>query len=182
MNTIAIIMNSTDFTSAVYEMIFSGSLKKGGTWGGNECTNNVTYETHYFEAITWLFVCVSMYFVFNLPRQYHEIKNKPIRSNQNHIYDILDKIVAFVLLGLWFQVLYYKIQLKSLVNLLQPCHLSLLGQGFAILSDSSLSTLLSLGTLPFTIGAIGAIAVPATEGLDQPFEKISFFIHITFYW
>jgi hypothetical protein len=78
---------------------------------------------------------------------------------------------------LWLQVLCYKIHLKSLVNLLQPCHLSLLFEGIALLlGDGPLSALMTIISLPITIGAVAALANPATEGLDFFLEKEAFFV------
>jgi hypothetical protein len=70
----------------------------------------------------------------------------------------------------------YKINLKSLVNLLQPCHLSLLLNGCAVAFDGLPGLLCTIIGLPLSIGAVMALAFPATEGLDQPFEELSFFI------
>jgi hypothetical protein len=69
-----------------------------------------------------------------------------------------------------------KINHKSLAYLLQPCHLSLLLNGGAVNFDGLPSLLCTIIGLPLSIGAVMALAFPATEGLDQPFEELSFFI------
>lgn len=125
-----------------------------------------------------------MFYVFDfkstvllMHKKHQELLKQCSTTKQSKIFSIFDKIFLFLHFGMWFQILYYKINLKSLVNLLQPCYLTILWEGIAILTNKSISTFMSFTVIPLTLGAIGALAVPATEGLDQPFEEISFFIH-----
>jgi hypothetical protein len=174
------------FTDDLHTLIFSGSLKKGGTWGGPTCAAYVPLDVHYYETIAWILLCFLLYKLLNLSsviayiQSCHRrcVSSASTEKSSSSIWSILDGMVLIVTFGLWFQVLYYKIRIQSLVNLLQPCHLSLLWQSLSILLSgrSALSYFLALITLPMTIGAVAALAVPATEGLDQPFEKISFFV------
>jgi len=84
--------------------------------------------------------------------------------------------MGLVMIGMWLQVFYYKYNIKSLVNLLQPCHVILLLQGVALLSNEYIGSLISVLTLPFITGASLAILFPDTTGLTQPFEETSYWI------
>lgn len=163
----------------VHEMIFSGGIKKGGTWGGPQCAASVPLDVHYYETAAWILVAVVMFFIFDFPsyiRNIYKESKHSFKEATHWLVAFLEKILAIIHFGMWFQILYYKVNLRSLVNLLQPCHLALFLQGLALVDRSPMSTILTLVTLPMTIGAVGALIVPATEGLDQPFEEISFFI------
>ena len=171
-------MSVSDF---VYEMIFSGGIKKGGTWGGPTCAAAVPYDAHLLETGIWCVGSVVLYFVLDIRKFVKDIANesnlyfKAKRSNS--VQNVLDVIFMFFHFCFFFQVVLYKINLKSLINLLQPCYLSLLLGGLSISCKGSTGVLITIANMPLAIGAATALAWPATEGLDQPFEEISFFIH-----
>jgi hypothetical protein len=165
----------------LHDHIFSGGIKKGGTWGGPVCRDAVPLNVHVWEVALW---CVFSYFL-NLMQAFPsfclELRRKAMHESTDRLITklglLLDMLFASTHLGLWLLVLYYKINLRSLVNLLQPCHLTLLAQGLAIVVGGPSGAILTLILLPMTlIGASGALAMPATAGLDQPFETESFFI------
>lgn len=168
------------WSDAIHEMIFSGGIKKGGTWGGPVCAAHIEKNDHIMEIGLWLAVIVVIYFILEIPKLIQTLGAKADRivSEQKRglFWKLCDNVVAFVHFGMWFQVLYYKINLKSLINLLQPCHISLLLNGAAVLFDGLPGLLCTIVGLPLAIGAVSALAFPATEGLDQPYEELSFFI------
>lgn len=90
--------------------------------------------------------------------------------------NILDYAFATVHIGMWLQVIYYKINIMSLVNLLQTCHLILIWEGIALISQNPIKLLLGLFTFNMTTGVLLAFMYPATEGLDQYLEADAFFI------
>lgn len=168
------------FLDNVHYMIFHGSLKKGGTWGGSECANAIPLYVHYFESIAWCIGAIVLYYWFDIAKTVQIIKKKYNaydHSKDPAIFNTLDIAVAALLLGLWGFVLRCKIYIYSLVNLLQPCHLVVIWQAFALLfSNHWISPVLAMMTMTLTIGAVLAVAVPATEGLDLTFEKEHFFL------
>lgn len=172
--------NESGLLYLIHEMIFSGGIKKGGTWGGPVCAAHVPYDSHVSEVLLWVLLSVSIYFTFNIPGIIQSIKKSSQEIGHSCKVSLfwkqVDFLVASIHFGMWLQVLYYKINLKSLVNLLQPCHLSLLLNGSAVLFDGLPGVLCTIIGLPLSIGAVMALAFPATEGLDQPYEKLSFFI------
>jgi hypothetical protein len=70
----------------------------------------------------------------------------------------------------------YKINIKSLINLLQPCHIVLMAQAYALLSNSSTGVIAGLLSLPMVTGSGSALLFPDTSGLDQYFEEPAFWL------
>ena len=89
---------------------------------------------------------------------------------------MLDVFFATLLFGIWFLVLYYKITLHSLINLCQPCHIALFVQGVGVVVGGPEGAVIGILSLPLVVGPIGALIVPALDGLDQPYEQLFFFI------
>lgn len=95
------------------------------------------------------------------------------RSNISIMLDVIFGLLHF---GIWFLVLYYKITLHSLINMCQPCHIALLVQGLGVVWGEPHGTIIGIISLPLLVGPIGALLVPALDGLDQPYEELFFFI------
>lgn len=169
-----------EFLDQVHEMIFSGGLKKGGTWGGPDCTAAVSTSTNVMECSMWCAVIVGIYIWLGIPEVLRELVKKSEKlinqQDQRLFWRKVDFLFATIHGAMWLLVVYYKINLKSLVNLLQPCHLALLAEGVAAAWNGPYVTLVAMLTLPLLTGAVMALAFPATTGLDQPFEETSFFI------
>lgn len=175
--------------SYLHEIIFSGGISKGVTWGGPTCLAAIPYENHIYEMFGWITLSVVMYWGWNLhsywkeglqnARKYCMMSEKVRGVLSLRVQPIADAIFIIAHFGLWLSVLYYKINLKSLVNLLQPCHLLLLLQGVTVALPKSMaaeSAVMSILLLPLVIGPIAAVACPATDGLDQPYEKEGFWV------
>lgn len=165
----------------LHDYIFSGGLKKGGTWGGPECASAVPFEIHVKESVAWTIFIAAIASVFNLSAQFKQLilaGEKSITGYKpSFAWRALDTLFTTIHLAMWVQVLCYKIYLHSLVNLLQPCHLALLALGVSFLLRGPSGAVLSIIVMPMSLlGAISAIAFPATEGLDLFYEKESFFI------
>ena len=160
----------------LHEIIFSGGIKKGGSWGGPACSATLSSQLNLFESALWIIPTVIIYFVIDVPGLLADLslkaRQKPVSKRSG--WQNLDLVFGGIHSLMWLQVLYYKINLRSLVNLLQPCHLALLLQGVAAFQKDEY--FITLATLPWLTGAASALLNPATDGLDQPFEEISFFI------
>jgi hypothetical protein len=79
---------------------------------------------------------------------------------------MLDKLLGSLLLTIFLFLCYYKYNALALCTLLQPCHLILLSQGIALLSDGGWSVVLTLLQLPLMSHTL-ALVFPDTTGLDQ---------------
>lgn len=166
--------------SILHDYIFSGGISKGGSWGGKECQSIVTLEAHSAELLLWFLICAIMLNLCQYKQIYREMVGEAALILKNHqrtiISQALDILFAALHFGIWFLVLYYKITLHSLINLCQPCHIALFVQGVGVLVGGPEGAIIGILSLPLVVGPIGALMVPALDGLDQPYEELFFFI------
>jgi hypothetical protein len=166
--------------SILHDYIFSGGILKGGSWGGKECQSIVTLEAHSAELLLWFLICAIMLSLCQYKQIYREMVEEAALILKNHqrtnISQALDILFAILHFGIWFLVLYYKITLHSLINLCQPCHIALFVQGVGVLVGGPEGAIIGILSLPLVVGPIGALMVPALDGLDQPYEELFFFI------
>ena len=152
----------------LHEYIFVGGIKKGGTWGGIQCYRAIPLDKYILELVIWLFVAGFALTGFELHRYFFSLKRKAKMLLTGHVKStnarVVDAIFASFHFGIWLLVVYYKICLHSLVNLLQPCHLLLLLQGIAIVSADFTGAMLGCLTFPLIVGAALGLMVPATDG------------------
>lgn len=164
----------------LHDYIFSGGILKGGSWGGKECRDIISLESHSIELIVWFLICSVIFKLCKHKEIYHEMVLKADIILRNHrrtsLSQTLDVMFAVLHFGIWFLVLYYKISLHSLINLCQPCHIALFVQGVGVLIGGAQGAIVGILSLPLVIGPIGALIVPALDGLDQPYEELFFFI------
>lgn len=166
--------------STISKCLVTGALEKGGTWGGPECKKSISYETHVLESSMWLFVCFIVFIVFR-PDQKIKVMNDRLRvdlaktsiSSGQRAFEIL---LGSVNIGMYLQLVYYKFNMLSLVNLIQPCHVIMLLQGIALWADGVLGVDIILLLLPVLTGTLFAMIFPDTTGLDQPYEVESYWI------
>ena len=155
------------------ELFAGGTLREGGSWGGQECLAFVPLQVRNMESAAWvcclLAALVSLGFREDVSDLLQRSSLLPFRPTR------LDRLLAVVLLGIWLYVLQSKIRIHSLVNLLQPCHLSLLLHALALTEEGPVSTLISIYSLPLVVGAWGALLVPDVTGLT-PLEARLFFV------
>ncbi|RYH20867.1 hypothetical protein EON65_22255 [archaeon] len=166
--------------STIYKCLVTGALEKGGSWGGPDCKKSISYETHLFESAMWLAVS---FIVFILYRPDKRIKamNKNLRADLvktsvgsgQRAFEIL---LGSIHIGMYLQLVYYKFNMLSLVNLIQPCHVIMLLQGIALWADGVLGVDLILLLLPALTGTLLAMLFPDTSGLDQLWEVESYWI------
>jgi hypothetical protein len=166
----------------LYELIISGGYNKGGSWGGEECARFVPNDIHIKESVVWICFMVFLYCALGFTDKMKQL-NKTIQEEldmiipkRNKAFRYLDIMLGTLAICNWTLVLVYKINLKSLINLLQPCHIVLLAQGFALLSNSSTGVMITLLSLPMVTGSGSAILFPDTSGLDQYLEEPAFWL------
>ena len=168
-------------SEALHDLFFSGALKEGGSWGGPACTASVPLHIHVIEIFAWNSIFFFLYLIFNVSTR---LKNLVYRTRiaaskqltSSTLWKFLDRILLIIHILMWLQVLFYKINKKSLVNLFQPCHLCLIFNSMVLITKPDIGCIVTILTLPLITGGIIAILFPDTTGLDQPFERLGFWI------
>ena len=167
-------------TNVMHDYIFSGGILKGGTWGGKECQGTISLEAHSTEMVLWFLVSIIIYRLCQYKKYHPEMLKEAAAILKNHertkTSQILDVLFSCLHFGIWLLVLYYKITLHSLVNMCQPCHIALFVQGVGAIVGGPHGAVIGIISLPLVVGPIGALLVPALDGLDQPYEQLFFFI------
>jgi hypothetical protein len=162
----------------IHDALAYGALSKG--WGGIDCFNAIPLRTHVLESSFWIGLCVISYYGFNVPKYYKEMVDKiKFDLSQSKIHPFartLEIIVGMIHMFLCLQLVYYKSNISSLINLLQPCHVICLLQGLALLSTDTFGVLVTVFVLPALTGTTAAMIFPETGGLDQPFEMEAYWI------
>lgn len=163
-----------------HDLLVYGALSKEGIWGGPECAKAVSMETHIYESACWILLSIVTYYLFNCPKYLSDLKKtitlELAATKQHPVLRFLECTVGSVHLLMFFQLIYYKFNISSLINLFQPCHVILLLQGLALFSDGVFGMLVAIFILPSLTGTMLAMLFPATEGLDQPFEMEAYWI------
>lgn len=164
----------------VVDLLAYGALKNGGSWGGIDCYNHVSLDTHILEDSIVLTILAVMFYVLRIDSIYSTVVSNihfQLKNSRVPMLEyVIDKLLAVVLIGMYVQLIIYKWNISSLINLVQPCHVILLLQGIAVNSNGSLGILISMFILPSLIGTLLAMLVPDTTGLDQLFERDSYWI------
>lgn len=164
----------------LHYVLVHGALEKGGAWGGPECAAALSGSVHFYESFAWLTLGFAIIVVLRpLKKQRH--RNK-------HILEDLEKTsigsgqrLFEVLLGslhvlMFLQIVYYKMQIVSMINMLQPCHVILLLQGIALLADRVTAVNITVLMLPALTGTALAMLFPETKGLDQVWEVEAYWL------
>ena len=150
----------------------SGALAKG--WGGPQCRATVPINVHIWESLGWMTVCAVSYIMVGMGRRirkmWENIEKDLALVHTSGLEVYCDNILAVVHLLMFVVIVYYKFNIKALVNLLQPCHMIVVLEGIALYSKGPFGVLLSLFILPAMIGTLLAMLWPDVGGLDQPFE------------
>jgi hypothetical protein len=164
----------------LHNRLVAGSLKNGGTWGGVQCRAHVGIPTHLMESTMWVSLCLLAFKTFRLGDRMNDlyITAKINQSSVKHANKskVLDNFLAAFHFLMYSQLIYYKWNISSLINLVQPCHLILLLEGIALASDGPLGVIITTLILPSLSGTFLAILFPDTTGLDQAYEEKSYWI------
>jgi hypothetical protein len=162
----------------IHRYLVTGALSKG--WGGPVCRASMSIEKHMTESAFWLFVVVLSYQVYGLRSKFSalckHIELDLVKSPQSRFWRGLDVTFSAVHFLMFLQIVYYKLNILSLVNMIQPCHVILLLQGVALFSKGSTGVIITLCILPALTGTLLAMLFPDTTGLDQPFEMDSYWL------
>jgi hypothetical protein len=170
----SLLQSAGDF---LYDFVISGGYNKGGSWGGAECAKFVPKDVHMKETLAWVCLMIALYIALGFNEKLVQLKIKieeelqSVLPKRNKALRYLDIFLGTLAVCNWCLVLMYKINIKSLINLLQPCHIVLMAQAYALLSNSSTGVIAGLLSLPMVTGSGSALLFPDTSGLDQYFEE-----------
>jgi len=157
-----------------------GALEKGGTWGGAECAKAVPLKVHILESWSVVFLCVLMFQHFKFSSKLEKLKDAIKSDLQQSSVSAWERKFEIVLgsihMLMFLQILYYKWNMFSLINMIQPCHMILLLQGIALFSTGVSGVLISSFMLPALTGTLLAMLFPETAGLTQPFEMEGYWL------
>ena len=162
----------------LHKILVTGALAKG--WGGPVCRAALDMNTHSIESAVWLVVCVVSFQVYNARSKFRALcKNIQLdlaRSSTSPLVRKFELCLAMVHFAMFIQIIYYKVNILSLVNMIQPCHVILLLEGIALYSTGTTGVVISLCILPALTGTLLAMLFPDTGGLDQPFEMEAYWL------
>ena len=150
-----------------WEYFVSGALAKG--WGGPQCAKSVPLNIHVIESVCWLTFAV---IAFNNHMMFAKLRglinriesdlSKSQQLNRRVASRTFEVILSFVHVCMFFQIIYYKVNIKALVNMIQPCHVILLLQGIALYSQGLTGVLITIFILPALTGTLLAMIFPDT--------------------
>ena len=164
--------------NGLHKVLVTGALSKG--WGGPACRAALDMQTHALECLFWLIVCAVSYTSYNAQSKFRTLcKNIELdlsKSKPAPVARMFELCLAMVHFGMFIQIIYYKVNILSLVNMIQPCHVILLLQGVALYSTGTTGVVISLCILPALTGTLLAMLFPDTGGLDQPFEMQAYWL------
>lgn len=166
------------FVKSIHDILVSGALAKG--WGGPICRAAVDFNTHIIESLFWLSIAAISFKVVEIPSRIHTLSNKIhaqlAMNKQNSFSRAVDLLLGTIHFAMFAHILYFKWNILSMVNMIQPCHVILLLQGIALFSKGSTGVLITIFVLPALTGTMSAMLFPDVGGLDQFFEMESYWI------
>lgn len=162
----------------LHKILVTGALSKG--WGGPQCRAALDIQTHIVESAVWLTVGAIAFVAYKAGPKFtalcRNIKLDLAKSTPTTAARTFELIMATIHIGMFIQIIYYKVNILSLVNMIQPCHVILLLQGIALYSTGTTGVVISLCVLPSLTGTLLAMLFPDTGGLDQPYEMDAYWI------
>ncbi len=164
----------------LYDVLVTGALSKGGSWGGPICRTAVSFNTHIIESVFWLSIAAVSFKIVNVASRLRTL-TKHINlelavSHHSSFARTFELLLSMIHFGMFAHIIYFKSNIMSLVNMIQPCHLILLIQGIALYSKGSTGVLITIFVLPALTGTMSAMLFPDVSGLDQPFEMHSYWL------
>lgn len=167
------------FQQQLHDVLFVGAITQGGDWGGAECASYVPFDVHVKESITIVAVSVTIMYMLD----FRKVLSDLYRASEPHlakhksgpIQQLLEYLLAFVFFTTFVMLLMIKVKTQAVIMMMQPCHLLLIVQGVALISEGPLGILCTLFLLPPLTGALIALAIPTLNGLSN-IEIITFWL------
>jgi hypothetical protein len=158
-------------------------LEKGKlapSWGGDVCYAHTPMSTHVIESLGWMIVSLFLWYGLNINKHlnllYKKAESELKKTHWTLLEHMFDQLLAFIHFAMYMQIIYYKTNISSMINLIQPCHVVLLLEGVALYTDEPLGVLITVLILPTLTGTLLATLFPDTTGLDQPYEMVSYWV------
>ncbi len=153
----------------VYEVFVGGAIRR--EWGGPACKATIPLNVHIAETVGWLIFLLAVYKAFNFRFKIFELhraiaKDIALMPARNYGRTI-DLFLGLLTLGVYILLAFLKFESSTFVFMFQPCHMTLLIQIVALLSNDSLGVMLTICTLPYSAGTLLAILLPNTVGMTQ---------------
>ncbi len=138
----------------LYKILVTGALSKG--WGGPQCRAALDIKTHIIESSVWLTFGVFAFIAYKAGPKFRalvkSIQLDLLKSTPTTAARTFELFMATIHFGMFIQIIYYKVNILSLVNMIQPCHVILLLQGIALYSTGTTGVVISLCVLPSLTG------------------------------
>jgi hypothetical protein len=161
-------------TAGVYQRMEDPGME---SWGGEKCKNYVPFEVHAFEATFWCIFLMCSYTFFDITKIREEVCFKSELESKSLVKKaVFRNILAIMHVIIIIHLFWCKWLSNTILYLLQPCHLILIFQGIALISEPVLSAEIALYTVPAQVGALLALVFPDTSGLILPFETEAYWI------
>jgi hypothetical protein len=110
--------------NSLHSALVSGALQKGGAWGGPECRIAVPPAVHLYESTAWLALSIVAVIIFRPFKKLQRL-NKHVRKDlEDNILGkeqrLVETAIGVIHLLLFCQIIIYKINISSMINLIQP--------------------------------------------------------------
>ena len=169
----------SEILTYLHDILFAGALRQGGDWGGPECSSYVPIDIHYKECFSIILIFLTIGYLLDVEKTIRNIReqsNKYLTMNpRNKIQRIFEYFTATAFILMFIKLLTIKIKTQAVSMLLQPCHLLLILQSSALLSNGPYGIIITLCMLSPLTGALIAIAIPTLNGLTK-IEVIIFYL------
>ena len=129
----------------------------------------------------WIAASIALYYLFSMRDRYEKLTRTISElllscKAQSKLVVQFEYFLSTIFYVMWLQVIYYKINKRSLVNLFAPCHVFMLLQAIILSTSPEISLKLTVLSLTMVTGSALALLFPDTSGLDQPLEREEYWL------
>jgi hypothetical protein len=166
-----------------YHYFFRGGEPLGKGWDGEDCHHEVPIHIKQREVLVWTFIILFLAQIFRHDKTFLHLGKviKSMRKSESHhklssLEKYLDMFFCLSAGFGWAMLVYYKIIMRYMIYLLQPCHLTLAFHFITFFNADALAPIAALLWLPMTGGTLSAILFPSTAELINPYEVEMYWI------
>jgi len=139
----------------------------------------VPFDVHIKESVSIVVVSIGALYLLDSQKALSDLNKNVLGHLAIHqsgpIQKMWEYILAIIFFSTFIMLLCIKIKTQAVVMMMQPCHLLLIIQGLALISDGPAGILYTLFLLPPLTGALIALAIPTLNGLSN-IEIITFWL------
>ena len=147
---------------------------------GQKCFHNIPPHVHFLDTLIWSIFIITTHYLFDVGSVLTELVLKAKQHCENSKRSSVDRVIDYLLFlstsSSWIMLLYYKVTTSSVINLIHPCHLTILIHSVALCSDGFLGIVIGVLSLPLTFHSLLANLFPAIDGLDLLCETEMFWV------